>query len=90
MLGGELLRAKPESCHDLGGEHSGVLETVRVKSNLSDHCIVGYHHCHGTEKCLQIVRELCPSRVAWIHSNENVASLSQGDHAILKKESLLL
>jgi len=55
MLGGELLRAKPESCHDLGGEHSGVLETVRVKSNLSDHCIVGYHHCDRSKERLQIV-----------------------------------
>ena len=58
VLRGELLRAESVGGYDLDGEGSGVDEATGVEHDLGDHGVVGDHHGHGAEECLQVVGQL--------------------------------
>jgi hypothetical protein len=68
----ELLRRKLENLHQLARVLSCILEAKGVKTDLTNHGIVGNHHRARPEECLQVVWELSTTSIARIHGDEGV------------------
>jgi len=56
VLWRQLFRTQSICCDDLHCQGTRVDETTGVQNDLSNHCIVGYHHCNGPKQRLQCTR----------------------------------
>jgi hypothetical protein len=79
VLLGKLLRTEFIELYHFLAELAGILEPLREEHDLCDHRVIGDHHRDRPEQTFQVVGELGPACVAWVHSDEAAVAGLEGD-----------
>ena len=89
-LGTELVQAQVEERDDLSTQLLGSLEALRVKLDSGDHFLVWLAHCHLSEQLLQVIGEIGPTGISWVHGDEDTHCLVELHIFALKVDDLLI
>mmetsp|Transcript_13243 Transcript_13243/g.37392 ORF Transcript_13243/g.37392 Transcript_13243/m.37392 type:complete len:381 (+) Transcript_13243:7435-8577(+) len=72
VLAAQLLAAQAVRLHQLLPQQPSLEVAKRVQNDLRDKGVVGNHHCHITEQCLEVVRELRAASISRVHGDEDI------------------
>jgi hypothetical protein len=67
-----------------------LLKANRVEEDLGNHGVVGDHHGARAEEDFEVVREVRPACVAWVHGDVDAASGDQRNDITFEVEDCLL